>query len=247
MKEVTTINLYKLYSKTVFNINHCSGLKTTVLPVGKEGKQALLLHLSSVHILGRKRRKQQLGGSSTNMDRLYSYLEDDSLISNENYLAEDFRPGIYDVICGRGKKCYNHEGNKRFRELLLQRHDEYKEAETRLEKSNVLNSIVDEVRKRSPAGGFVKHCLRTGRWYEVGVFLAKEKTRQGFCDIIRVTAYLHGTTAFDQEVSLRRKPGQELIATCCSSATTYLNAFVSCIAMSICAPIGRWLGLKSTR
>jgi hypothetical protein len=43
---------------------------------------------------------------------------------------------------------------------------------------------VDQVRHQSPSGGFVKQDENTGRWYEVGDFLAREKTSQAFRDAL---------------------------------------------------------------
>jgi hypothetical protein len=108
----------------------------------------------------------------------------DSAASNENLLAEDFTPGDDDVICGRGKKCYSHKGNKRFRERVILMLDEYKRAKSKLDKSNVLSRVVDQVRHQSPSGGFVKQSATTGRWFEVGDFLAREKTSQAFRDAL---------------------------------------------------------------
>jgi hypothetical protein len=52
-----------------------------------------------------------------------------------------------------------------------------------VDKSAVLNKVVDEVRLRSPHGGFVKQDTE-GVWHEVGDFLAREKTSQAFRDAL---------------------------------------------------------------
>jgi hypothetical protein len=103
--------------------------------------------------------------------------------SSMTLLADDFVPSDYDVICGRGKKCYNHEGNERFRKRVIGMLDEYSRAKSKLDKSGVLASVVDQVRAASPNGGFVKQ-NETGQWYEVGDFLAREKTSQAFRDAL---------------------------------------------------------------
>lgn len=99
-------------------------------------------------------------------------------------LPEEFTPGDDDVICGRGKKCYNHIGNERFRVRVLNMLDEYSQAKSKLDKSSVLSRVVDQVRQNSPKGGFVKQDSTTGRWFEVGDFLAREKTSQAFRDAL---------------------------------------------------------------
>lgn len=106
-----------------------------------------------------------------------------STTSNMTPLAEDFEPGIEDVICGRGKKCYTHIGNERFRDRVFTFLDEYSLAKSKLDKSGVLSKVVDEVRHFSPRGGFVKQDAH-GRWHEVGDFLAREKTSQAFRDAL---------------------------------------------------------------
>ena len=87
------------------------------------------------------------------------------------------------MICGRGKKCYNHVGNERFRVRVSKMLDEYSKAKSKLDKSGVLASVVDQIRALSPDGGFVKQ-NEEGRWFEVGDFLAREKTSQAFRDAL---------------------------------------------------------------
>lgn len=107
-----------------------------------------------------------------------------SATSSSCPLPEGFTPGDDDVICGRGKKCYNHIGNERFRLRVMGMLDEYSQAKSKLDKSSVLSRVVDQVRQNSPKGGFVKQDSTTGRWYEVGDFLAREKTSQAFRDAL---------------------------------------------------------------
>mmetsp|Transcript_3575 Transcript_3575/g.7135 ORF Transcript_3575/g.7135 Transcript_3575/m.7135 type:complete len:380 (-) Transcript_3575:17-1156(-) len=98
-------------------------------------------------------------------------------------LPEDFQPNEDDVICGRGKKCYAHIGNDRFRLRVIGMLDEYRKAKSKLDKSKVLSDVVEQVRGNSPRGGFVKQDSK-GRWFEVGDFLAREKTSQAFRDAL---------------------------------------------------------------
>jgi hypothetical protein len=87
-------------------------------------------------------------------------------------LPEGFTPGDNDVICGRGKKCYSHIGNERFRQRVSAVLNAYSQAKSKLDKSNVLSSVVDQVRDASRDGGFVKQ-NEDGRWSDVGDFLAR--------------------------------------------------------------------------
>lgn len=103
---------------------------------------------------------------------------------NDKFLPEDFQPGPHDILIGRGKKCYNHIGNINFRNLVSNNLDEYSSAKTKQEKSDILADLVKQIRKISPNGGFLKQDSSTGLWYEVGGFLAREKTSQAFRDAL---------------------------------------------------------------
>jgi hypothetical protein len=104
--------------------------------------------------------------------------------SRIHLLPSDFSPGKDDVICGRGKKCYSHIGNERFRVRVSGMLNTYNAARSKVDKSAVLSDVVEQVRSASPNGGFVKLDVDTGRWYEVGDFLAREKTSQAFRDAL---------------------------------------------------------------
>jgi hypothetical protein len=78
---------------------------------------------------------------------------------------------------------YQHEGNLNLGELILRHTEVYAQSKTKDEKSAIVSSIVAEVRRLSPNGGFVK---REGQgWYEVGSFLAREKISQVFRNILQ--------------------------------------------------------------
>lgn len=100
------------------------------------------------------------------------------------FFPRDFQPGPYDVLIGRGKKCYNHVGNIHFRNLVANNLGDYSRSKTKQEKSHILADLVKQIRKISPNGGFLKQDIETGLWYEVGGFLAREKTSQAFRDAL---------------------------------------------------------------
>ena len=95
-------------------------------------------------------------------------------------LHSDFVPGENDVICGRGNECFNHIGNKRFRNIIESKIGLYSMASNRHEKSKIIDDIVHHVRSRSQCGGFVKKDLLTGRYCEVGDFIAVSKHIKAF-------------------------------------------------------------------
>jgi hypothetical protein len=96
-------------------------------------------------------------------------------------LPSHFTPGPYDVICGRGKEAKDHSGNKFYRSLVQKSMVRYSKASNKYQKTIIVSYIVDEVRTRSPEGGFVKQ-ESDGLWYEVGDHLAREKAGQNLRD-----------------------------------------------------------------
>ena len=55
------------------------------------------------------------------------------------------------------------------------------QAKTRMEKTLLVDSIVDQIREASPNGGFIKKDS-DGHWYEVGTQMACEKVGHAFRD-----------------------------------------------------------------
>jgi hypothetical protein len=76
------------------------------------------------------------------------------------------------------------KGNQDYRELVVSNLEAYASSTSKLHKGMILSNIVQRVRINSPEGGFVKKDSETGRWYEVGDFLAREKTSQYFRDAL---------------------------------------------------------------
>jgi hypothetical protein len=99
-------------------------------------------------------------------------------------LPADYQPTEDDVLCGRGFKSW--KGNQRYRATVNSRVEEYAAANSKSEKSWILVGIVASVReKKHPTSGrFLRKCPETDRWYDVGDFLAKEKTSQYFRDAL---------------------------------------------------------------
>jgi len=52
-----------------------------------------------------------------------------------------------DIICARGRTAYNHEGNRRFRGILEQHLDAYRNATTKQEKSRVVVTVLEEIQR----------------------------------------------------------------------------------------------------
>ena len=94
-------------------------------------------------------------------------------------LDQSYQPGTYDVVCGRGKGSYNRPGNKRFRSLVATYIPQYMRARSKIDKSMVLNDIIDKVRSfinpdTGSAAQFVKYTKNSG-WVLIGDEHAREK------------------------------------------------------------------------
>jgi hypothetical protein len=92
---------------------------------------------------------------------------------DKNMLPEDFAPGPHSVICGRGKACANAAGNRRLKTIVDSHLKPYSEAKTKLEKSEIVSTIVNVVKQATSVGAFVK--LEGGRYWEVEDSVSREK------------------------------------------------------------------------
>jgi len=125
-------------------------------------------------------------------------------------LPLDFVPGPYDVICGRGTRVKQHPGNVMFRQKIQEYLPAYAKANSKLQKSLIVSSVVEFFRLRSNStsatgktsgGGFVKESATPRRstsctsssisnrgegvvvvWSAVSEYWAREKTGQAFRD-----------------------------------------------------------------
>jgi len=92
--------------------------------------------------------------------------------------------GTHDVICGRGAKANNNDGNKLFRHLITQHKMRYISA-AKVDKPNVAREVVKIWRNQEPPGRFLmKVPLKVDEnktedlWYDVGDDKARMKASQ---------------------------------------------------------------------
>lgn len=132
-------------------------------------------------------------------------------------------PGPYDVICAKGREAKVHEGNIRYKSLIRAALPTYKKAATKVEKSLIVNEIVDAVRTKNCYGaGFVKFDVATGCWYDVGDHVAREKTGQALRD------GLHSTYKSSARAKKRRqKASAAAVADDFMTTVLKRNSFVS--------------------
>ena len=91
-------------------------------------------------------------------------------------------PRAVDVLCGRGKMCFHHEGNDSFRMLIAEHVDTYKLAPTKKLKMQVVARVVDIVVSR---GGRFMIQNKDGSWVDGGEKQGKKKTGHAMRDALR--------------------------------------------------------------
>ena len=92
-------------------------------------------------------------------------------------------PKTVDVLCGRGKMCFRHEGNNRFRVLIAEHADTYKMAPTKKVKTQVIALVVEIVIARG--GRFLVQNNDDCTWVDGGRKQGKKKTGHAFRDALR--------------------------------------------------------------
>ncbi|CAB9507082.1 expressed unknown protein [Seminavis robusta] len=91
-----------------------------------------------------------------------------------------------DVLCGRGKISFNHSGNRRFRHIISQSIDEYRQATSKWEKSLVAARLVSVI--HASGGRFLKQKKdNEDEWYELSASESKSKVSHAIRDAIAAT------------------------------------------------------------
>jgi hypothetical protein len=139
-------------------------------------------------------------------------------------LDASYQPGAYDVVCGRGKGSYNRPGNKRFRSLVATYIHQYISARTKMDKSMVLNTIIDQVNSYTNpdtglAAQFVKYTKAAG-WVMIGDEHAREKVGHAMREAIATQEH----TNHRHPLSSSSSPVQSVHTT---AATTTTNGIVT--------------------
>lgn len=92
------------------------------------------------------------------------------------------KPTHTDVLLGRGVGTNRHSGNTNFRDIVSQRISAYATS-TKSKKVEITRSVVDHIHtKLNPPGRFLEKDPETGRWKEVDMKRAHEKTAQALRD-----------------------------------------------------------------
>lgn len=95
-------------------------------------------------------------------------------------LPLEFVPGPNDVVCARGKSYWDHEGNRRYRDLISAATQKYSTTTNKLDKTLIVSEIVDVIHKKK--GRFVKKEKKGGPWMVVDDIFTREKVSQSLRD-----------------------------------------------------------------
>ena len=93
-------------------------------------------------------------------------------------------PTNLDVFCGRGRQCFEHEGNKSFRELIARNLDNYVNSSSRKAKTTLVRSIAETIVKQG--GRFLIQRTINGNteWIDGGEKRGREKVGHTFRDAL---------------------------------------------------------------
>lgn len=116
----------------------------------------------------------------------------------------------FNVICGRGLKVLNHIGNQRFREVVQQHRERYSLAQSKMQKSYVVNDILASI--CSAGGNFVSYNSRSNAFEKVSERRAREKIGQGLRDVLHST-YRSSSLAKRKRLASQRQRERGMIET----------------------------------
>jgi hypothetical protein len=123
-----------------------------------------------------------------------------------NKLSKDYTPTDEDILCGRGKACGKHPGNKKFSAAIRANLQKYGEAPKRVDKSNVVVLVVRSLRENG--GRFIKQDKRTKQYHELSDGQAHGKTGHAIRDLLKYnngpsssTSQLDNSVLSDSDIS----------------------------------------------
>jgi len=113
-------------------------------------------------------------------------------------------PHENDVLCGRGGSINSHPGNITFREWVYERKTQYNLADSKKDKTIVVNEVLDLVRSVSPPGRFLqKH---NSGWIEIDDAKAMAKISQALREGAPAMRAAHGKKATKRRSDSTRSP-----------------------------------------
>lgn len=118
--------------------------------------------------------------------------------------ATKVEPLPNDVVCGRGKGSYNCPGNRRFRTIVKKYISQYSAAKSKMDKSNVLQTILD-VFLQTTLGRFVKWDKVAQEYVEIPLNEAREKVGHAMREAIASEDLVHGKQQAQQAFRVKHK------------------------------------------
>jgi hypothetical protein len=87
-----------------------------------------------------------------------------------------------DILLGRSKGAFNHVGNRRFRVFILMHLQDYLNANSRMEKTLVVNRVYEQI---SDAGGrFLREDTKSDKWIQVPHKVGRDKVGHALRDAV---------------------------------------------------------------
>jgi len=102
-------------------------------------------------------------------------------MNSNNNRKDVIEPHVHDVLLGRGKGTYRHQGNIAYRELIHMYKSEYISCKKN-DKRKISERIVRAIRSQDPPGRFIELDSNSGSWTVVANKRAIEKTSQTLRD-----------------------------------------------------------------
>jgi hypothetical protein len=107
-----------------------------------------------------------------------------SISKVKTLLPVDYKPSTRSIICGNKRKYFESEGNRHFRKVCKQFLNEYMNAPTKVEKTNVVTKVMNILREDCPDSDATFVTPQGGRWYAVSERTAREKVGTFFRDCL---------------------------------------------------------------
>jgi hypothetical protein len=106
-----------------------------------------------------------------------------SNILKPRQLPEDYELSDADILCGRGRACLKHPGNKTFSEVVRANLQRYIDAPKRVDKSIVVASVADSLKESG--GRFIKRDKHSKLYCELSDDQAHEKIGHAIRDLVK--------------------------------------------------------------
>lgn len=95
-----------------------------------------------------------------------------STVSGPAHASDAREPKMVDVLCGRGRDCYEHVGNKEFRDMIDANVRLYEETRAKHERGTIVTEIVRRIHKNG--GNFLRFDTEQQRWNELPEYEARK-------------------------------------------------------------------------